>query len=614
MTGISPIVPVVGGIGPIGGIWAVPTIPGLGSAVTPAGFRLADLPSAVVTRFKSGPAQWPAALKEAIDAGIVDPTVLANLVFFMHHRERMSSLDVGRPIDPDERRFVVLRAEWDHCFEIVSRVLNPTHATSVFLPERARPYYEEYIQPATTGRITLLVNGRSRHGSASAVDERKDAFDAMQTTVEALRRGDSLYIANWQFSPGRLPLTIARSGLANWGDLLVRKAEEGVVIRVLVSLHSVGNFMTDLDELDAVVVNVPEPQRDNFKYLVTPHANLLATHHQKFVLARREDSITAFCGGLDISFNRTPPSWSNAFVWHDVHAKLEGRITRDLEREFVMRWNRERAKAIPRTLPGWKRAETLSQSSARGGDTSAVTNPHPLQMLRTVSTVAADGFTWERRREDIWRGYFRLVARAKRFIYLENQYFHAVPLAEAIVRQAQAHPDLVVIVFLGTGTDDNAFIASQMRFFRREFFKRLMAGIPKTRRRFFTPWYPKGILHSKLILVDDEALCMGSCNANPRGFFTDSELNVMLEDPKEVRAFRHRLWAHDLGEREADVKTWREAEFIEKWQRVADHNKKHTGDVTKMVGADVIPFDPDDKADPRAHMSVMTPIPDEIYF
>ena len=614
MTGIQPIVPGVGFVGPIGGIWPIPPIPGVGSVAAPAGFRLADLPPAVVTKFKGAPAQWPAALKEAIGAGIADRALLANLVFFMHHKERMSSVDVGKPLDPDEQGFVILRAEWDQCFEIVSRALDPAHTTTVFLPERPRRYYEEYIQPATTGRIFLMFNGRNRGGSSTAVDDRKDTFDEMQTTVEALRRGDSLFIANWQFSPGSVPLTIARSGMATWGDLLVRKAVDGVVIRVLVSHHTIGRFMTNLTKLDEVIDDIlPEALRDNFKYLVTPHANGLATHHQKFLLARRGDSIVAFCGGLDISFNRTPP-WGADFVWHDVHAKLEGRITRDLEREFVMRWNRERAAAKPRTLPGWKPAEELKQLSAGGPDASGATNPHKLQMLRTVSTVAADGFSFERRREDIWRGYFRLIARAKRFIYLENQYFHAVPLAEAIVRQAQAHPELFVIVFLGTGTDDDPLIANQMRFLRNQFFARLIAGIPRNRRRFFTPWFPDGILHSKLILVDDEALCMGSCNANPRGFFLDSELNVMLEHPDTVKAFRHRLWAHDLGELEADVKKWREAEFIAKWQRIADHNKKHTGDVTKMVGAEVTPFDPEDKADPRAHMNATRPFLSELLF
>jgi hypothetical protein len=70
-----------------------------------------------------------------------------------------------------------------------------------------------------------------------------------------------------------------------------------------------------------------------------------------------------------------------------------------------------------------------------------------------------------------------------------------------------------------------------------------------------------GLVHSKLILADDQALSIGSANADPRGFFWDTELNVMLNDAEAVRRFRNRLWAHDLGVPLEDVQKWAVSEL-----------------------------------------------------
>lgn len=207
------------------------------------------------------------------------------------------------------------------------------------------------------------------------------------------------------------------------------------------------------------------------------------------------------------------------------------------------------------------------------------------------------------RRDDIWQGYFRLIGRASRLLYLENQYFREPRLADAIVRQAQSQPDLQLMVLVSTGTDDEPRDLSTQYGdgLRLEFFTRLFNGIPAARRRVYSIAYPKGLLHSKLIMADDEVLSVGSANANPRGFVLDSELNLMIEAPDLVQDFRHRLWAHNLGVPAGEVARWKPAEYFKKWNEVAQFNrdkeakKKHE----EMVGDSIIPFDPVNRKDPR---------------
>lgn len=632
-------IPPIAGIDPIAPIAAIPGFASPATANLGGPFNVASLPATVKQTFKKGDGAWREAVQEAIDAGIVDPQRLADLMFFMQHPERMTA-GVGKVIEEKEPEFVKLRAEWILDSTIVMRILKPSIKPTVFVPARLSTNYEDYVAAPTTGRITLMVHGRNSNGSghttsAGVFDGFRDeleTFDRMEETVESLGPGDSAYIANWQFVPTELLLTADPSGskTRSWGDLLADKANDGVKIRVIIAQHPLGSmFMTDLAPLDAVIASLPAAGRDNFKYLVSAHPHFLGVHHQKFMVARKGKSTIAFCGGLDISFNRAPQGrtssrWSLGFVWHDVAAKLEGKIAHDLEREFVEHWNRERDESKVKPLAGWKPLEELRQPGLSPADTSSRLNPHALQMLRTVSVGPAPANI---RRDDIWRGYFRLIGRATRFIYLEDQYFHEPKLADAIVKQAESQPALLVIVMVGTGTDDLQTVdpkatgvelakqrvlvdATQNAFaLRLEFFKRLsVAPLTPNRLRVYTLNYAGGILHSKFILVDDEALSVGSANANPRGFFFDTELNVIVDDAEVTKSLRNRLWGHDLGIAPDQVATWSVPQFLDRWDSIAKFNQRLHATPDKMVGEGVIPFKPLDPKDPRFRAGKRGPI------
>jgi phosphatidylserine/phosphatidylglycerophosphate/cardiolipin synthase-like enzyme len=623
---------------------AVPGLAGPGSAAnagdptgaaagpaedTPSGhrspFRLAVLPPTVQQAFAKGGTSWREAVHEAIRHQIVEPVTLADLMFFMHHPERMSS-GAGKLIEEKEADFSKLRAEWALYETIAMRILDPPGKPGVFLPGHPSRNYEDFVAAPTTGRITLMVHGRNWNGTGGFRDEFA-TFDRMQETTESLAAGDSLCIANWQFIPTALRLTAGPSGPqpATWADLLVRKANEDVKIRVIVAQHPLGSpFMSDLAALDTVISTLPAAKRDNFKYIVGAHPHPLGTHHQKFMVARKGQSTVAFCGGLDISIRRAPP-WGTGFVWHDIGAKVEGLAAHDLEHEFAERWNREKDKspALHPPLGAWQAFEQLAQHAASEADKAAGLNEHRLQMLRTVSVGPMPA---DLRRDDIWRGYFRLIGRATRFIYLENQYFYEPALADAIVRQAESQPALIVIVMTGTGTDDvqvlganptwadrAQFDATQNGFaLRHEFFKRLcVPPLIPSRLRVYTLSYPDGILHSKLILVDDEALSLGSANANPRGFFFDSELNLILDHAPTVSGFRHRLWGHNLGVAPGSVAGWGAGQFFGRWDDVAKRNQAVDGRkdaAAHMAGEGVVPFKPLDPHDPRFRAGIRGPI------
>lgn len=615
-------------------------------------FQVSTLPPSVQRAFAKGAKKWRDAVFEAIAAGIRDDQTLANIVFFMQHPERMSA-GAGKDIDPKEPDFYKLRAEMDLYLIIVTRLQTPAIEPVVFLPENRSSDYQQFITPATSGLITLMVHGRNSDGSGRTdpktgewvgFHDRLGTFDSMQNTVESLGKGDDLFIASWQFMPQNLMLTTPPppgSTGRTWANLLSDKAKDGVRIRVVISGQPLGSsLMTPFPPLDAFIAKIDADKRDNLKYIVSKHPDptQLGTHHRKFIVARTAKGTVAYCGGLDISRARAPPGWSTQWVWHDVCAKLEGLIAHDLEREFIEEWNGGRNSSVTKPLKGWEAFEVLTLSTPSATDRLPAVSKHALQMLRTVS-VGPDPPNI--RRDDIWRVYFRLIARARRFIYLEDQYFNEPKLADAVVRQAEAQPDLIVIVMVGTGTDDvqtvdpkaglvdkaiqtaqvditqNAF-ALRLRFFKQL----LVAPLSPDRIRVYTLNYPNGILHSKFILVDDEALSVGSANANPRGFFFDTELNVVLDDRAATTEFRQRLWSHNLGVPQGTVAKWKMSEFFAKWTAVANANLRVQATPEKMIGEGVIPFKPLDPSDPRFRAGKWGPIhtplgalqPKETYF
>ena len=576
-------------------------------------FQLKRLPPKVQSVFGQGSGSWRAAVAEAIGAGFRDPNVLADVVFFMHHPERMAA-GVGKSIDQKEPDFVKLRTEWNQyrgnvagLLKVPSTTKTPTTlACAVFLPANPSENYEDYVAAPTTGRIKLMINGRDSGGKGKHNDQ-QEAFDTMQHVVETLGPSDSIYLAAWMFDP-TVPLTVTSSaGLKTWGELLLGKAQQGVKIRILMTdFAPVAKFLRDrvflifLPALDKLIGQLSVSTRDNLKYIVSQHPATqfrihVATHHQKFMVVKRDGATTAFCGGLDIAYMRTPAYWTAAnyqWYWHDIHAQLEGLIARDLEKEFILRWNREKdALSVAHSQHTGKNAfEELVQSAEDAVDRKTDVNSQKLQMLRTVSVQGIGQNIQNTKRDDIWQGYLSLIGCATRFIFMENQYFREPRMADAIVKQAKAHRELVVLIVVPEQLDDpDDAIKLHGNWLQNTFFARLLAGLSR-RLRVYTMFHR--IIHSKFILVDDRALFVGSANANPRGFFLDTELNVMLDDEEAVKSFRHSLWAHDLGISQKTVAGWAVRDFIAKWDAVAKANEGLKKTPDDMRGEGVIRFDP----------------------
>jgi phosphatidylserine/phosphatidylglycerophosphate/cardiolipin synthase-like enzyme len=152
------------------------------------------------------------------------------------------------------------------------------------------------------------------------------------------------------------------------------------------------------------------------------------------------------------------------------------------------------------------------------------------------------------------------IESARRFIYIENQYFTSPRIAAAIMRRMEA-PDPPEIVLVTPITADGWLEQVAMDATRLRLMKIIGAVDPNNRFRIFTPKTIGGkdiYVHAKVMIVDDRLLKIGSANMNNRSLGLDSECDLALEATSDeeratIAGIRTRLMAEHVGAQEAEV-------------------------------------------------------------
>jgi phosphatidylserine/phosphatidylglycerophosphate/cardiolipin synthase-like enzyme/uncharacterized membrane protein YdjX (TVP38/TMEM64 family) len=276
-----------------------------------------------------------------------------------------------------------------------------------------------------------------------------------------------------------------------------------------------------------------------------------ASHHEKLVVI---DDAVAFTGGLDLA----PGRWDNrahaaaAEPFHDVGIALGGPAARALGDCARERWRR-----------------------ATGQRVSAVTGPSDAwppdlapQLERVDVAIARTAPAWRGRaeRREVEALHLESIRRARRHVYVENQYLCATAIGEALRdRLAERHGPEIVIV---GPVDANGWLENAtMGVLRARLLARLREADRWGRLAVVHPVVPGGArvnVHAKLMIVDDELVRIGSANLANRSMGLDTELDVAIEargEPRVARAIaalRDDLLAEHLGARREEVRAVRE--------------------------------------------------------
>ena len=284
-----------------------------------------------------------------------------------------------------------------------------------------------------------------------------------------------------------------------------------------------------------------------------------ACHHQKIVVV---DDRVAFAGGLDLTLGRwdTPEHRSDDPIrreldgepipqpYHDVQIMVSGPAAAalgDLARE---RWFRATGRRLETP-----RAHGIQNSS----------DPWPAHIRPEIENVelgisrTEPEYGKQAEVREVEQLLLDSIASARESIYIEAQYFSAHKVGEALRKRLQQEKGPEIVVLLPEHTV-GWLSQKTMDVLRERVFKQLINADQEGRLRLYEPCVP-GLgdqcvnVHSKVTIIDDELVRVGSANLNNRSMGLDTECDITIEanGREDVRhaiaAFRNRLLGEHLG-------------------------------------------------------------------
>ncbi len=291
-------------------------------------------------------------------------------------------------------------------------------------------------------------------------------------------------------------------------------------------------------------------------YQMDDHHPLGASHHQKLVVI---DDAVAFVGGLDLSKSRwdTRAHLSNnpcrvdadgtAYApFHDVQMMVSGDVAGALGDLARSRWLNATGRRLPK--PMRRPVEELWPS-----ELVPDLRECPVAILRTQPRYEE----LEEIRE-IEQTYVNAIKRARRSIYIESQYFTAQAIGRALAARLSEHdgPDIILVLRQNC---DGWLERKTMDSLRARLLHEVELADHYGRLRVYAPMVPADhgrqsvAVHSKLLIVDDEFVSVGSANISNRSMGFDTECNLAIEACGEegiqttIAAFRNGLLGEHLG-------------------------------------------------------------------
>ena len=299
-------------------------------------------------------------------------------------------------------------------------------------------------------------------------------------------------------------------------------------------------------------------------------------HHQKFnVTYRPEGDWQAVVGSADFFFARwddpdhaTENPARIKGPTHDLAVMVKGPATTDILLTFTERWND--------LATGGRTTPHIEQRLAVPADHSPIpAGPHSVQVLRTYPVVKnGRGFSWSGQGEfTIWAAYLKAIKQAQTTIYIEDQYLYPfgdppfIYGSDTVERETDYVYQLglalkrgVDVVALVPGRNDSLpkHYENQQRRRATEYLAEISTSTPGA-GRFVVAKLNRGgkdvTVHSKLMLVDDELILVGTHNICQRSIAYISEIHLGIVDGENrlVRDLRLALWGEHLELDQTDV-------------------------------------------------------------
>lgn len=398
---------------------------------------------------------------------------------------------------------------------------------------------ENCCAAARAPRVSVLIDG-------------EQYFDAFVRAAERAER--AIFILAWDFD-SRMVLRYDGQNrpVENLGDFLNRLCEARPKLRISI-----------LDWDFPMVYGTDREYSPIFGLAWKPHRHiafrfddthpLAGSHHQKIVVF---DDKVAFAGGLDLTNRRwdspkhSPEDPRRTFAgeayppFHDAMIAVDGEAAVELSTIVRKRWHAATGRKL----------KPLRASERDPWPPELRVDMHDVDVSIACTQPPVNGHQGTHHVETL---YLDMIRRARDYIYIENQYFTSQKVGEALearLREPDGPEVLLVTRLLSHGWLEEM----TMHVLRTRLVRNLRAADAHGR---FHAYYPhvEGLcdgtcldLHSKVMVVDDEWLRVGSSNISNRSMGVDTECDVTVEARGEprvrqaIRGVRDRLLAEHSG-------------------------------------------------------------------
>jgi phospholipase D1/2 len=403
-----------------------------------------------------------------------------------------------------------------------------------------------------------------------------DGDDYYRTFYEACQHAERyIMLAGWQFDTDAellrgkdadgapLPVTLLK-----FLDALCERKKDLRIYMLAWDFHAV--FSLEREWMQQLRFNWTTNERLHFVFDAN-HAEQ-GSHHQKFVVI---DGRLSFLGGLDLCDHRwddrkhvlpNPLRMSRGAPhrpFHDMQAYLVGApVGVELAKLFTCRW--EAAGGAPIEVPDASSTKAFAAFAPRGALGLATRN---IALSRTDPSgrpSQSEGC------HEICDLYQDAIAGARSLIYIETQYFSSRVIGDALAKRLAEKDGSTLDVVLVLNMEAETFkeevavglaqakVISDLR----------KAAVGTTHRLGIYYSVPHmddmeeggeeptraTYIHSKLMIVDDRFLTIGSANLTNRSTSIDTELNMSVETEsaadalgRSIARIRQNLLAEHLG-------------------------------------------------------------------
>jgi phosphatidylserine/phosphatidylglycerophosphate/cardiolipin synthase-like enzyme len=310
------------------------------------------------------------------------------------------------------------------------------------------------------------------------------------------------------------------------------------------------------------------------------------SHHQKLFVIRHPqdpDRDVAFVGGIDLCHGRNDnarhrgdeqtieldPRYGPRPPWHDVQLEVRGPAVGDLAWSFRERW--EDPTPLDHRNPWRARLTRLAREPRRPDPMPPMPRDprslgrHAVQVLRTYPAKRPPHQFAPHGERSIARAYLKAFRRARRLVYVEDQYLWSGAAARFLADRLRSEPGLHLVAVVPRYPDrDGRISGPPYRIGQQQAMEQLRrAG--GDRVAFFDLEALSGwpiYVHSKVCVVDDVWMIVGSDNLNLRSWTNDSELSCAVIDDERDQREPHDPGGHGDGARvlarETRLRLWRE--------------------------------------------------------